>query len=75
MKGEYIDIDIDMSGEEYLSHVVDRWTSMSDLKEEDVSMTKYEIISDTVIFFFFHALFYFISSHLISILLGYYETI
>ena len=64
MKGEYIDIDIDMSGEEYRSHVVDRWTSMSDLKEEDVLMTKYEIISDTVIFLFFHALFYFILSHL-----------
>ena len=73
MKGEHIDID--MSGEEYLSHVVDRWTSMSDLKEEDVLMTKYEIISDTVIFFFFHALFYFILFYLISIFLGYYETI
>ena len=65
LKGEHIDID--MSGEEYLSHVVDRWTSMSDLKEEDVLMTKYEIISDTVIFLFFHALFYFISSHLHSL--------
>ena len=62
MKGEHIDLD--MSGVEYLGHVVDRWTSMSDLKEEDVLMTKYEIIFDTVIFLFFHALFSFILSHL-----------